>query len=706
MKTTFKIIVLSLLAASLALSCSDFITPSSGPPPGTALIRIGDISAKAIVPSVTVDDFDLFRLEFTDDAKPLAEGINPIVISNLTPQQVRSGVSVALEQGINWKVKAKAYILGLNNIVDNVVIPAAVSSGEDVVYIFGGEESKPVIVNLVLNINQDGANGWLSWETDWLMLQGISLGSAVLSVYEPGTTTAIKTVNMLNPGGESISQQYNSQGVSITNLSLASGYYRIALDVTGNGTSSYGLSELVHIFSNLDTRLPFKVEDILGFKPLSGTFVASGVTSSSSLSGMLSGSNISGSVRLTAMDLNGTKTYGSPISIPGSSIGGYSWRFWVPIGVESAKIKVEFLNSSGNVLPNQLSTDVRTVTGIDVRGKDQINLFYNGTYRTITTNLSGASGSSVVTYVSSFDNTRTISTGSSGNYRFFSGLTLGIKVNYPANTILDGLRVSWGSGASAVSIDVLDEFGGNPSMATYNVVVEASANITVNAAFRSTSGVKPAIVCFGDSITYGIGEGNWGGDSEDPTKTYPGYLRTKLNLNNVQVINSGFDGYRYNDGIWELDWAVLTYNPSHVIVNFGINDVLQEYVFKVPQSNFANTQLYLNEMVRKLVDGKRTVYVAKFMTEAMLRSFLESCNVPADRREEVIGKYTALFASLPVIYGPTVKVIENIWQDVWGQGVPWNYKVHGVHPGVSGYQVMANNIYNAIQSDLPANYKL
>ena len=757
MRTIAIKIFLSLAVLFLAASCSDMIAPSAGQGSGgNVLIRIGEeVTAKTIVPSVTVNEFDRFQLEFFHKTEGTDPNEEPVyVISNLTPLQVRTGVSVTLEAGITWRVLAKAYITSLS--ID-IAHPAAISSGEDTVYIFGDETDKPVVLNLTLGVNdEDGATGWLSWEADFLNLYSTDAAyTAFLMIYEPGSVEAPKVIDLLNPNTDEhiglpfVTIKTDRQGVDIARLELPRGRYRMAIDVSGNGPASYGLSELVRIFSNIETRLPFKTEDILGYKALSGDIA---VAYNNLGSGNTSLMSTLARVRLSAVEVTNAsdpRTYSTQEIISASALSsGTTWKLWVPIGVESAKIKIEFMSNATTVI----RTDTRIITGIGARGKDNIKLSYNATRRTIssasgtpsynTTNgnisFTGTfAGNSIAFYTtptpSSLNpaitsnglviNNNTSSPNVTQAYgSVFQGLTLEMRVTYSATHVLDRLILTIGTGATAYQIDVLEKYEGNATMPSYFAVLETAGNITVNAAFRSADSIAK-IVCFGDSITFGQGDGNWEGADGNYDLTYPGILQTKLNSNSVEVINAGFPGYRTNDGADIFDEQVLWHNPSHAIIFFGINDVLQEYVNRAPpDSTFANTKFYLNEMVRKLYDGKRVIVVVKFLTGPMLETLLRAANVPEDRRKEVIAKYDELYdpanGSLRRAYPDQTKliIINDVWNtpeatgigggNVWGAGVTWDYGRHGVHPNVSGYAVMANNIWFRIRDYISAAWKL
>src|SRR5690348_12379952 len=73
------------------------------------------------------------------------------------------------------------------------------------------------------------------------------------------------------------------------------------------------------------------------------------------------------------------------------------------------------------------------------------------------------------------------------------------------------------------------------------------------------------IVCFGDSLTEGVGA--------DPGTDYPSLLRQKVGL---PVINSGVSGDTTAVALKRLDADVLDHDPKMVIITLGGNDFLQQ----------------------------------------------------------------------------------------------------------------------------------
>jgi len=93
------------------------------------------------------------------------------------------------------------------------------------------------------------------------------------------------------------------------------------------------------------------------------------------------------------------------------------------------------------------------------------------------------------------------------------------------------------------------------------------------------------IVCLGDSITYGF---PWG-----PEASWVSMLARVID---GEVINKGINGNTTWDMVNRFDRAVLKYNPTHVIIMGGINDV-------ICGESFDRIAFNLQAMVDKALDA-------------------------------------------------------------------------------------------------------
>ena len=82
------------------------------------------------------------------------------------------------------------------------------------------------------------------------------------------------------------------------------------------------------------------------------------------------------------------------------------------------------------------------------------------------------------------------------------------------------------------------------------------------------AGSDATIVAFGDSITAGFAV------RRGFPSLWKEMLQQKFPEAKVEMINSGISGDTSQDGLARLDWAVLSYEPDLVTINFGINDAV------------------------------------------------------------------------------------------------------------------------------------
>ncbi len=104
------------------------------------------------------------------------------------------------------------------------------------------------------------------------------------------------------------------------------------------------------------------------------------------------------------------------------------------------------------------------------------------------------------------------------------------------------------------------------------------------------AGANVTIVAYGDSITAGFAV----------RRGFPFFwkqmLQEKYPEARVEMINSGISGDTTLDGLSRLDWAVLSYEPDLVTINFGINDC-------VLGLSLEELEMNLVEMVQRIRAG-------------------------------------------------------------------------------------------------------
>ncbi len=179
-------------------------------------------------------------------------------------------------------------------------------------------------------------------------------------------------------------------------------------------------------------------------------------------------------------------------------------------------------------------------------------------------------------------------------------------------------------------------------------------------------GRESVLVCFGDSLTAGIGA--------PKGKSYPDYLRNYLD---VEIVNAGVPGDTASQARERFENDVLSFDPDVVIIEFGAND----YFLGVSSQN---TKIDLEYMVDKLLDNGTIIFIAKFFPEKSILSFIKG----KDKKS-----YDKMYRELSS--KENVFLVEDIWEEVWGRP---KYMSDTVHPNEYGYEIMAKKYFEAVKT--------
>ena len=206
------------------------------------------------------------------------------------------------------------------------------------------------------------------------------------------------------------------------------------------------------------------------------------------------------------------------------------------------------------------------------------------------------------------------------------------------------------------------------------------------------------IVCFGDSLTEGVGAGLIPGLPEK-TRSYPAYLQQKIK---VKVVNAGVSGETSEDALDRLDDDVISKSPQAVIVLLGANDLFGKRAA-------ADTKTDIQTIITSLKAEGCKIFLASFIgdedwEESVLEavanppSYLASQYPPgyADALVALFPDYKQMFVELQAIDG--IEFIPDIWTGVWG-----SHMSDPIHPDSAGYKIMADNIFNKIKPYLLEN---
>ena len=206
----------------------------------------------------------------------------------------------------------------------------------------------------------------------------------------------------------------------------------------------------------------------------------------------------------------------------------------------------------------------------------------------------------------------------------------------------------------------------------------------VKGAYSEPGSPRNIVVCFGDSVTLGVGKDNWEGFFR--SRAYPAFLGKKVK---IPVINAGVAGDTTEDALGRLNNDVLSRNPRVVIVFLGINDFLDGERISKMEQNYSSILEGLNAKERK-------IFIVRFFSKDIFWDIIENWNMTDDEKRDYIERYNLMFGRLESNYN--VDIIDDVWKGVWKT----NMSDH-IHPNREGYKVMADNILSSIKPYLEIN---
>lgn len=200
----------------------------------------------------------------------------------------------------------------------------------------------------------------------------------------------------------------------------------------------------------------------------------------------------------------------------------------------------------------------------------------------------------------------------------------------------------------------------------YTVHVDVSRRLLVSfcliaAAFPLIAAERPVIICYGDSITAGLGL--------QPDQAYPAALQRDLNQRGYKytVENQGTSGATTKDGAAGIH-AVLASHPAVVIVEFGGNDGLRGLPL---------------EQSRKSLDDILTA-----LTAAHIKVLLAGITLPPNYGPDYIHAFDQIFRDLAQKHH--VAFVPMIYKDL--VNVPGTIQGDGIHPTAKGSEIIAKTL--------------
>ena len=177
---------------------------------------------------------------------------------------------------------------------------------------------------------------------------------------------------------------------------------------------------------------------------------------------------------------------------------------------------------------------------------------------------------------------------------------------------------------------------------------------------------RPVIVCFGDSLTAGLGT--------DPGQSYPDALQKILDEASYpyRVVNEGVSGNTTKDGLDRIG-RVLALHPVLVVVEFGGNDGLRGLPLEQTKSNLAS-------IIEQLLAARTKVALA-------------GITLPPDYGPDYIAKFNAMYPAMAKQYH--VPMLPFLLQGVYG--VPGDMQDDQTHATAQGNRQVAANVAGLIE---------
>ncbi len=163
------------------------------------------------------------------------------------------------------------------------------------------------------------------------------------------------------------------------------------------------------------------------------------------------------------------------------------------------------------------------------------------------------------------------------------------------------------------------------------------------------------IICFGDSITRGLGV--------EVGESYPAYL---AKMTNYPVINAGISSELSAEGLKRLSGDVLARHPLLVIIEFGGNDYMSP-------TTLGETIKNIEKMIKLIQAGGAMVAVVDISNIMFMGEYRQEL-------ERLSKKYQAIF--IP-------RVLEDIVTNE-------KLKSDSIHPNAKGYKIIAYRVYRGI----------
>ena len=195
----------------------------------------------------------------------------------------------------------------------------------------------------------------------------------------------------------------------------------------------------------------------------------------------------------------------------------------------------------------------------------------------------------------------------------------------------------------------------------------SSAPVAAPPSSAAVADTRPVIVCFGDSITAGLGV--------DPEVNYPADLQHELDARgfHYRVANMGVSGETTKDGLVRVA-QVLARKPELVIVEFGGNDGLRGLPVEESQKNL--------------------LAIVTALWQSGAKVLLVAITLPQQYGPDYISRFEAIYPAVAKqAHVPLLGFAE------FSKGLlsdSSNVQDDGIHPTASGDAIIARNMADTL----------
>ena len=183
---------------------------------------------------------------------------------------------------------------------------------------------------------------------------------------------------------------------------------------------------------------------------------------------------------------------------------------------------------------------------------------------------------------------------------------------------------------------------------------------------------KKTILCFGDSITAGMG-------LDDSNDAFPGVIQSKIDSLGLDyvVVNSGLSGETTAGGRSRIEW-VLNQDIDVFLLELGANDGLRG----VP---LTETRTNLQAIIDAVRDKKPNSTI-----------ILAGMELPPNMGQDYTSEFRSIFSDLAK--KNDLKFIPFILKDVGG--IAALNQSDGIHPTIEGHKIVATTVWEVLETVL------